>query len=43
MVAEVLLGLDVEQDDLAGLVDDDHRVGGGLEQAAVLATQFVGP
>ena len=36
-VAELLLGLQVEQDDLAGLVDDDHRVGGRLEQAAVAA------
>ena len=36
-VAELLLGLEVEQDDLAGLVDDDHRVGRRLEQAAVAA------
>ena len=35
VVAELLLGLDVEQHDLAGLVDDDHRVRRRLEQAAV--------
>ena len=34
-VAELLLGLEVEQDDLAGLVDDDDRVRGRLEQPAV--------
>ena len=34
-VAELLLGLDVEQDDLAGLVDHHHRIGGRLEQSAV--------
>ena len=34
-VAELLLGLEVQQDDLAGLVDHDHRVGSRLEQAAV--------
>ena len=36
-VAELLLGLDVEQDDLAGLVDDDHRVRRRLQQAAIAA------
>ena len=35
-VAELLLRLDVQQDDLARLVDDDHRVGRRLQQAAVL-------
>ena len=37
LVAELLLGLHVEQDDLAGLVDHDHRVGRRLEQPAVPA------
>ena len=40
-VAELLLGLDVEQHDLAGLVDDDHRVGRRLEQAAVLGRRLL--
>ena len=34
-VAELLLGLHVQQHDLAVLVHDDHRVGGGLQQSAV--------
>ncbi len=34
-IAELLLGLDVEQDDDAILVDDDHRVGRGLEEPPV--------
>ena len=34
-VAELLLGLDVEQDDLAALVHHDHRVRRRLEQAPV--------
>ena len=40
-VAELLLGLDVEQDDLAGLVDDDHRVRRRLEQAAILRRRLL--
>ena len=34
LVAEELLGLAVDQGDAAPGVDDDHGVGGGLEQAA---------
>ena len=34
-VAELLLGLDVEQDDLAMPVHHHHRIGGRFEQAAV--------
>ena len=34
-VAELLLRLQVEQHDLAGLVDHHHRVGRRLEQPAV--------
>ena len=41
LVAELLLGLEVEQDDLAGLVDDDHGVGRGLEQAAVARVRTI--
>ncbi len=40
VVAELLLGLDIEQDDLARLVDHDHRVRRGLEQAAVAALDW---
>ncbi len=36
LVAELLLGLQVEQDDVAGLVDHDHRVRRRLEQPPVL-------
>ncbi len=36
LIAEPLLGLHVEQDDVAGLVDHDHRVGSRFEQPAVL-------
>ena len=33
LIAELLLGLNIEQDDLAGLVHHHHRVRGGLEKA----------
>ena len=36
-VAELLLGLHVQQHDLAAWFDHDHRVGRGLEQPAVAA------
>ena len=36
-VAELPLGLDVDQDDLAGGVDDHHRVRSGFQQPAVSA------
>ena len=36
-VAELLFGLHVEQDDLAGLVHHHHGVGRRLEQAAIAA------
>ena len=35
-VAELFFCLDVQQDDLAGLVDHDHGIGRRLEQAAIL-------
>ena len=41
-VAELLLRLEVEQDDLAGLVDHHHRIRGGLEQAAVFRPRILG-
>ena len=34
-IAELLLGLKVEQDDQAGLVNDHHGVWSRLEQAAI--------
>ena len=40
LIAELLLGLEIEQDDVAGLVDHDHRVGGGLQQSAVASFGF---
>jgi hypothetical protein len=42
-IAELLLGPDVEQDDLALLVDDDHGVRGRLEKPAVAALRVPRP
>lgn len=39
-VAELALGLDVQQDDLPDLVDHYHRVGGGLKQATIAALRL---
>ena len=36
-VSELLLRLQIEKNDLAGLVHDDHRIGGSLEESPVPA------